>query len=54
MAARLEMLAAWRFGVALGPGPLLAGALVAALAEALSPRSLDNLTVPLAVWALYC
>lgn len=45
--------AAWRFGVALGPSWLLAGALLAALAEALSPRSLDNLTVPLAVWALY-
>ena len=46
--------AAWRFGVALGPGWLLVGALVAAVAESLSPRSLDNLTVPLAVWALCC
>lgn len=46
-------LAAWRFGVPLEPGWVLAGALVAAVAESLSPRSLDNLTVPLAVWALY-
>jgi CDP-diglyceride synthetase len=48
------LLAAWRFGVTVGPGALVAGAIAAALAESVSPRSLDNLTVPLAVWALYC
>jgi len=45
-------LAGWRFGVAPGPGLLLAGAVAAAAAEAVSPRSADNLTVPLAVWAV--
>jgi len=48
------LMAAWRFGVTLGFGALVAGALVAAVAESVSPKSLDNLTVPLAVWALYC
>jgi len=45
-------LAGWRFGVAPGRGLLLAGALAAAASEAMSPRSADNLTVPLAVWAV--
>jgi dolichol kinase len=45
-------LAGWRFGAAVGPGLLLAGALAAAVAEAVSPRSADNLAVPLAVWAV--
>jgi phytol kinase len=44
--------AAWRFDVVLGPGPLLAGALAAAAAEALAPLATDNLTVPAAVWLL--
>jgi CDP-diglyceride synthetase len=47
-------LAGWWFGVALGSGLLLAGVLAAAVAEAVSPRSADNLTVPLAVWAVCC
>jgi phytol kinase len=47
-------LAGWRFGAAPGPGLLLVGALAAAVAEAVSPRSADNVTVPLAVWAVCC
>jgi dolichol kinase len=43
-------LAAWRFGVVLGPGALLAGAVAAAAAEALAPLATDNLAVPAAVW----
>jgi dolichol kinase len=48
------VLAGWRFGVAAGPGLLLVGAVAAATTEAVSPRSADNLAVPLAVWAVCC
>lgn len=44
------LIASLRFGVPLTPGRLAAAGLLAALVEAWSPRSTDNLTVPAAVW----
>lgn len=52
MAALAVAIAAAWFGRSPGPGPVAAGALAAALAEGLSPPSADNLTVPLATWAV--
>ncbi len=46
------LVAAWWLGAALPLGWAAAAGVVAAAVEALSPRSLDNLLVPAAVWGL--
>ncbi len=45
-------LAAWHFDAQLGLAAILALGVVAAIAEALAPRSTDNLIVPAAVWTI--